>query len=88
MRGFLQAVIPFLAPFLLYFAWAWLARRQALADPRAVPWIGLSAAGLALSAGALLWFAETSSLPAEGRYEPARIEGGRIIDGGTRPAPR
>ncbi|QXM23606.1 hypothetical protein KO353_09780 [Elioraea tepida] len=86
MRGVLQAVIPFLAPFVLYFFWAWLARRPALADPRSVPWIVLCAAGLALSAGALLWFAETASLPKEGRYEPARIEGGRIIDGGMRPA--
>jgi hypothetical protein len=88
MRGLLQALIPFLVPFLLYFVWVWLSRREVLAESRAIPWIGLSAAGLALSAGALLWFAETSSLPREGRYDPARIEGGRIIDGGTRPAPR
>jgi len=73
VRGFLQAIIPFLAPFLLYFAWAWLARRQVLADPRSVPWIALSAAGVVLSAGALLLFAETTALPEGGVYEPARI---------------
>jgi hypothetical protein len=81
MRGFLQAIVPFL----LYFAWAWLARREALADARAVPWIFLSAAGVALAAGALLLFAETTALPEGGVYQPARIEGGRIIDGGVRP---
>jgi hypothetical protein len=86
MRGFLQAIIPFILPFLLYFAWAWLARRQSLATPGAVPWIGLSAAGLVVSASALLWFAESRALPDAGLYQPARIEGGRIIDGGTRPA--
>jgi hypothetical protein len=85
MRGFLQAVIPFLLPFLLYFAWSWLARQRAMDNPRAVPWIALSFAGLILSAGALLWFAESRALPDGGLYQPARIEGGRIIDGGTRP---
>jgi len=85
MRGFLQAIVPFLVPFLLYLAWAWLARRESLADVRAVPWIALSAAGVALAAGALLLFAETTALPEGGVYQPARIEGGRIIDGGVRP---
>jgi hypothetical protein len=85
MRGFLQAIIPFILPFLLYFAWAWLARRRSLAGPGAVPWIGLSAAGLVLSAGALMWFAESRALPEAGIYQPARIEDGRIIPGGTRP---
>lgn len=88
MRGILQALIPFLAPFLLYVAWAWLARRPEHGEPRAVPWIALSAAGLALSAGALLWFAETNALPPDAAYQPARIEGGRIIDGGARPPAR
>ncbi len=85
MRGFLQAIVPFLVPFALYFGWLWLARREALGDWRAAPWIVLSFAGLVLAAGALLWFAETRSLE-EGTYRPARIEGGRIIDGGTQPA--
>lgn len=88
MRGFMQAIIPFLVPFLLYFAWTWLSRRRELESPRAVPWIALSAAGLALSATALLVFAESSALPDGARYEPARIEGGRIIDGGARPPAR
>ncbi|WP_144300153.1 DUF6111 family protein [Elioraea rosea] len=84
MRGFLQAIIPFLIPFALYFAWVWLARREQLADWRAAPWIALSFGGLVLAAGALLWFAESRALD-DGTYQPARIEGGRIIDGGTRP---
>lgn len=85
MRGFLQAIIPFLLPFALYFAWAWLARRQSLASVASVPWVALSFAGLVLSASALLWFAESRALPDGGIYQPARIEGGRIIDGGARP---
>jgi hypothetical protein len=88
MRGFLQAIIPFLVPFLVYFAWTWLSRRRELESPGAVPWIGLSGAGLVLSATALLLFAEMNALSGTGVYEPARFEGGRVIDGGMRPAPR
>jgi len=84
MRGFLQAIIPFILPFLLYFAWAWLARRKSIESAATVPWIWLSAAGLVLTAAALLWFAESRSLPEGGSYQPARIEDGRIIPGGTR----
>jgi len=88
MRGFLQALIPFLIPFAAYFAWGWISRRENLLRGNVVPWIALSFAGLVLAAGVLFLFAETSALDEDGVYRPARIEDGRIIEGGTVPAGR
>jgi hypothetical protein len=84
MRAALQALIPFLIPFVLYFAWAWVARREVIADPRSAPWLTLSGAGVILSAAALLVFAEFTALEDGGTYVPARIENGRIVGGTMR----
>jgi hypothetical protein len=84
MRAVLQTLVPFLIPFLAYAVWLVLARRPMPSDLRGVPWLRLSAAGLACVAAALLVFAETTAIERGESYAPARLEGGRIIEGGAR----
>lgn len=90
MRGIIQGILLFLIPFALYFAWLLLMRRlgpdggeggRAIAW-RDAPWLVLTLAGVVLLAGGLLWFAEQRAMRPGEPYQPARLEDGRITEGG------
>lgn len=90
MRGVVQGILLFLIPFALYFGWLLLMRRAAPGggeegrslEWRDAPWLVLTLAGVAVLAVGLLWFAEQRSMQPGERYVPARLEGGRITEGG------
>lgn len=88
IRIVLSIVVPLVLPTVLYFAYAWFVVKRARArDPDAappeidVPWWGLAMAGLVLVAVSLaINFVDSGAKPGT-RYEPARIEGGRVVPG-------
>lgn len=70
----LTELLLFFSPFVLLAIW-WLAGRQ-LAR---IAWPALALA--VVVAGLLIAYGLRDSMPAAGRYVPARVEGGRIVDG-------
>ena len=85
LRVCLQIVLPFLAPFVVFFAYRLLVTRgQRL--PRAhalVPADRLPA--LVLACASLVSLAFTGGAPPGGDYVPPHIEDGRIVPGAVRP---
>lgn len=84
-RIVLQVVLPFLAPFLAYFAYRLLVTRGRGLLER-TPWYLLLTCGLALACVSLVSLAFTGGATPEGSYVPARIEDGRIVPGEVRPS--
>jgi hypothetical protein len=90
MRGVVQGILLFLIPFVLYFAWLFLMRRVGPgggAGVRAIawrdaPWLVLTVTGVILLMVGLLWFAEQRAMRPGDPYQPARIEDGRVTEGG------
>ena len=67
----------FLTPFVVFAIWRFAAL-EAAASVRVV--VG-AACVLAVLAGLLIWLSEEDALPSGARYEPARIQNGRVISG-------
>lgn len=90
MRGIVQGILLFLIPFALYFAWLFLMRRVGpdgnggarVVAWRDVPWLMLTVTGVVVLAVGLLWFAEQRAMRPGEPYQPARLEDGRITEGG------
>lgn len=82
-RVFLQFVLPFLVPFLVYLAWWWFTRKRIeggrgplLQD---TPWFWLVLSGFVLMTGGLVTTALTSGVGPESRLTAPRYEDGRIV---------
>lgn len=81
-------VLLFAAPFGLYAAYAAMrARRRAeKANWHETPWIRLAFVGAGLVIASLIWLSLSTGSEPGGRYNPARIENGRLVPGEvTRP---
>jgi hypothetical protein len=90
LRIVLFYILPFLLPFIGFFAYRFLVTRgQPLLQN--LPWFLLSVAGIALVGASLVTLALTGGWERGGEYVPPRLEGGRIVPGevrapGERPA--
>lgn len=84
-RVLLQIILPFLAPFLIYFAYRLLVTRGRNLLGY-TPWYLLVTCGLALACVSLVSLAFTGGASPEGNYVPARIEDGRIVPSEVRPS--
>ncbi len=86
-RILLQYLLPLLLPAAVYIGWVWLARRTGKGEEDALTrlqegtWFWLVAAGFALMVAGLVLTALMGQGETEGTYEPARLEGGRVIPG-------
>jgi len=69
----------FLAPFAAFAAWRFLATEG---GPSTKLVVG-TACVLALLAAALLWLSQDKALAPGADYQPARLEGGRVVSGHT-----
>ena len=87
LRLFLTVLLPLLAPFLIYAAWVWLARRQVAAGARGrapeswreAPWVWLLATGLACGLAALLLLGGPGGHPAGTKLAPPALVDGEIV---------
>ncbi len=83
-RIFLQAVLPFLAPFLIFAVYRLLVTRgRGLLGH--TPWFLLTAAGMVLACASLVSLAFLGGYAPGGVYAPPRIEDGRIVPGQVKP---
>jgi hypothetical protein len=84
LRVFLQAVLPFLAPFLLFAIYRLLVTRGR-GFLGQTPWFLLTAVGLALACASFVSLAFLGGDAPGGVYVPPRIEDGRIVPGEVKP---
>lgn len=82
-RVLLEVVLPFLAPFLLFFLYLLLVTRGRRRLER-VPWFVLVICGLALACLGLVAPAFLGGHPPGGEYVPPHVENGRIVPAETR----
>ena len=83
LRIVLFYILPFLLPFIGFFAYRFLVTRgQPLLQN--TPWFVLSIAGLLLVSASLVALAFTGGWERGGEYVPPRLEGGRIVPGEVR----
>lgn len=83
-------VLPLLFPAAVYFLWMRLRGDKGKEDdePRKDPWFWLILCGLLLMAAGLVLTAASGDKITSGAYEPDRLENGRIVPGGIKPAPK
>ena len=86
VRVLLEVVLPFLAPFLLFFAYRWAASHGVALDARQ-PWYLLVVCGLVLVCLSLISTALLDRGPPDAVYVPSHLEGGRIVPGELRLPP-
>lgn len=86
LRVLLQAVVPFAAPFLVYFVWRLLVTRERAFLDR-TPWYALTLAGIALAAASVASLAFVTGAPPERTYVPPHMQDGRVVPGRFEPAP-
>lgn len=67
----------FLAPFVLFLLWRFLA----IEGGPSVRAVAIAAGALAVLAGALIWLSQEDSLPPGATYQPARLQDGQIVSG-------
>jgi hypothetical protein len=83
MRFFLQFVLPFLAPTLLFIAWAWMTRHQAAGGwverMQKGPWFWLVLSGMVLVLGGLGVLAVTGGGEPGSRIIAPYLEDGRVV---------
>lgn len=89
VRILLSVVVPIVLPTVLYFLYAWfVARRARVAgaapDKVDVPWSWLALAGVVLLALSLLIEFTYGGYKPGSRYEPAHMEGGKLVPGQTK----
>lgn len=77
----LVEVALFLAPFAFFAVWRFMATE----GPPSVRFIAVAVCILAVLAGVLIWLSQDDALPPGATYEPARLEGGRVISGHAAP---
>jgi hypothetical protein len=65
----------FLAPFAAFAAWRFLATE----DGPSIKLVVGAACALALLAAALLWLSQDKALAPGADYQPAQLEGGRVV---------
>lgn len=95
VRLILTAVLPFLAPVLVFLAWVWLRGRYVSRHGGQAPvietstWFWLVVTGLALAASVLVITAvlEPGGVPGQ-EYRPPVLIDGRVVPGGFAPDPR
>jgi hypothetical protein len=71
-------------PFLLFFLWAWIARRRAAAGQvplQQTPWITLTIVGLVLSIAALFVTGLDQGITKDGVYVAPTVVNGVIVPG-------
>ncbi len=82
-RFLLNFVLPFLAPMLLFIAWAWLFRGPAGGTLRERlrqgPWFWLILSGLILGIAGLIFLGVTGGGEAGSEVIAPRFEGGRVV---------
>lgn len=84
LRVLLTVLLPLAAPFLAYFAWIWLVRRQATAgvvtvDWRESPWPWLLGIGLGCGLAGLLYLYLSTGHPPGTKLEPPRVVDGVVV---------
>ncbi|HEY9538707.1 MAG TPA: hypothetical protein VIS03_14040 [Kiloniellaceae bacterium] len=84
LRVLLTVLLPLAAPFLVYFAWLWLIRRQPAGGPpaidwRAAPWPWLLGAGLVCALAGFLYIYLTTGHPAGTRLVPPSVVDGVVV---------
>jgi hypothetical protein len=84
VRFLLEVALPFLAPFLAFFAYRLLVTRGRFFLEH-TPWYMLIAFGILLAISSLVSFAFTGGFAPEGTYVPPHVEDGRIVPGEVRP---
>ena len=67
----------FVAPFVLFALW----RFMAVEGGPSARFVAVAACVLALLAGALIWLSQDEALPPGATYEPARLQGGKVVSG-------
>ena len=80
-RAILQAAIPILLPFVLYFAYAYLVRKRRPGDAEPIPWSWLIGAGLLLAIVVSIILLFLGGADPGQTYIPPRYEDGRIVPG-------
>jgi len=83
MRAFLETIVPFLLPTLVYFLYIYARRRAGLARGQSidVPWAWLAGAGVALVAVTFAAIALFGGAPPGETYHPAQIINGQVQPG-------
>ena len=71
----------FLTPFVVFAIW----RFAAFEGGASVRVVVGAACVLAVLAGLLIWLSQVDALPPGARYEPARLQNGRVISGHAAP---
>ncbi len=83
-RVLLEIVLPFLAPFALFYAYRLLVTRgQRFLD--STPWFQLTVVGLILVCASLASLAFIGGQTPRGVYVPPHVENGRVVPGAMRP---
>ena len=80
LRVWLQVLVPFLAPFAVYFVWRLLVTRERAFLER-TPWYVLTLAGLALAAASVASLAFITGAPPDVIYVPPHMEDGQVVPG-------
>jgi predicted PurR-regulated permease PerM len=84
VRVLLQIVLPFLAPFVLFYAYRLLVTRgQHML--RSTPWFALLVTGLVLVCASIASLAFIGGHEPQGTYVPPHLEDGRVVPGTVRP---
>ena len=89
-RVLLTIVLPLLLPTAVYLLWVTAlrpARRNGATLWRALPWVWLAGAGLALLVLVMFVVTVHFGKPQDGVYVPPRWENGRIVPGHMEPKP-
>ncbi len=86
LRVLLQAVVPFAAPFLVYFVWRLLVTRERAFLDR-TPWYALTLAGIVLAAASVASLAFVTGASPERIYVPPHMQDGLVVPGRFEPAP-
>jgi hypothetical protein len=84
LRVLLEVVLPFLAPFLVFYAYRLLVT-QGQGFLERTPWYALIACGVALACLSLISLAFTGGWQPGGEYVPPHVEDGRVVPGVMRP---
>ncbi|MGH7096717.1 MAG: hypothetical protein ACREE4_03520 [Stellaceae bacterium] len=79
LRVLATIVLPLIAPTALYLVWLALLRRLGRERRRALPWVWLMGAGVAVLAIVLFVVTVHFGAPLRGVYVPPQWQGGRII---------